>query len=353
MRPNPILFVLAPFLAAVTGYHYQFPADHFNHSTYQTEWWYYTGNLHDQSGRRYGFELTFFRQAIQLPQTALDSTGPTWRPDQIYLAHLALTDIDGREFFHAERLNRAGPGLAGSDLGSRKYWNGNWQVYWKNLATGEQQLQAVSDRFALTLALSSLKPPIINGKDGISQKGSAPGEASHYISFTRLAAAGDLTYDSSSQKVTGLAWMDHEFFTQPPNPTLAGWDWFAIQLANNEELMLYRLRNKSGEISPYSSGTFVDSSGAAHNLTANETILTPGRLWRKYPVEWQIVIPSLGLQLTEKTTLDNQELSTPSSPSPSYWEGAVTYSGTIHRRPIQGIGYLEMTGYAEPIRLGH
>jgi predicted secreted hydrolase len=353
MRPNAILFLLAPFLSAVTGYHYQFPADHFNHSAYQTEWWYYTGNLHDQSGHRYGFELTFFRQAIQLPQTALDSTGPTWRPDQIYLAHLALTDIDGREFFHAERVNRAGPGLAGSDLGSRKYWNGNWQVYWKNLATGEQQLQAVSERFALTLTLSSLKPPIIHGKDGVSQKGPAPGEASHYISFTRLSAAGDLTYDSSSQKVTGLAWMDHEFFTQPPNPTLAGWDWFAIQLANNEELMLYRLRNKSGEISPYSSGTYVDSSGAAHHLTADETILTPGRLWRKYPVEWQIAIPSLGLQLTEKTTLDNQELSTPSSPSPSYWEGAVTYSGTIHRQPIQGIGYLEMTGYAEPIRLGH
>ena len=147
--------------------------------------------------------------------------------------------------------------------------------------------------------------------------------------------------------------MDHEFFTQSPNPTLAGWDWFAIQLANNEELMLYRLRNKSGEISPYSSGTYVDSSGAAHHLTANQVILKPGRLWRKYPVDWQIAIPSLGLQLTEQTALDNQELSASSGPSPTYWEGAVTYTGTIHQKPIQGVGYLEMTGYSEPIRLGH
>jgi len=341
--------LLFTFLAALPGYHYHFPADHFNHSDYATEWWYYTGNLQDPTGHRYGFELTFFRRAIQLPPTAAASTDPVWRPDQIYLAHLALTDIDAHEFFHTERLNRAGPGLAGADINARKYWNGNWQVYWKDLAAGDQQLQAVCDRFTLTLDLTPLKPPIVNGKDGVSQKGPAPGEASHYISFTRLSAQGKL----NGHFVSGLAWMDHEFFTQQPNPTLAGWDWFAIQLDNNEELMLYRLRNKSGEISPYSSGTFVDAKGAAHNLAAGEFTLTPGRLWHKYPVDWQIAIPSLELRLIEKTTLDDQELTAPSSPSPSYWEGAVTYSGTIHQKPIQGLGYLEMTGYSQPIRLGH
>ncbi len=352
MKLNLVLFI-STFLSALPGYHYTFPADHFNHSAYQTEWWYYTGNLHDQSAHRYGFELTFFRQAIQLPQTSLESTDPTWRSDQIYLAHLALTDIDGRDFFHTERLNRAGPGLAASDINSRKYWNGNWQVYWKNLATGEQQLQAVCDRFTLTLSLSAVKPPVIHGKDGISRKGPAPGEASHYISFTRLSAQGNLTRKGTAQNVTGLAWMDHEFFTQTPNPTLAGWDWFSIQLTNNQELMLYRLRDKSGAISPFSSGTYVDSSGAAHHLTADEVTLTPGRLWHKYPVDWQIAIPSLSLLLTEQTTLDNQEISTPSSPSPTYWEGAVIYSGTLHQKPIRGLGYLEMTGYAEPFRLSY
>ncbi len=353
MKLNPIALLLSMllsiYLTALPGYNYQFPADHFNHPAFQTEWWYYTGNLHDSSGHRYGFELTFFRQALQLPQAAVESTGPVWRPDQIYLAHLALTDIDAHTFYHTERLNRAGPGIAGVDINARKYWNGNWQVYWKNLATSEQQLQATCDRFTLTLDLASLKPPVIHGKDGVSQKGPTPGEASHYLSFTHLNAQGQL----DGVPISGLAWMDHEFFTQQPNPTLAGWDWFAIQLDNNEELMLYRLRNKSGEISPYSSGTYIDAKGAAHHIEASDVNFTPGRPWHKYPVDWQITIPKLGLQLAERTTLDEQELSTPGSPSPAYWEGAVTYHGTIHQQPANGVGYLEMTGYGQPIRLGH
>ena len=279
---------------------------------------------------------------MQLPKSAADSTGPVWRPDQIYLAHLALTDINGRTFYHTERLNRAGPGLAGIDSNQRKYWNGNWQVYWKNLDTAEQRLEATCDRFSLTLDLLPLKLPVIHGKDGVSQKGPTPGEASHYISFTRLSAQGQL----NGVAVSGLAWMDHEFFTQAPNPTLAGWDWFSIQLANNEELMLSPLRDKSGAISPYSSGTYVDSSGAAHHLTAAEVILKPGRLWHKYPVDWQIAISSLGLDLSEQASLDNQELSTRSSPSPTYWEGAVDYSGSQ-----TGVGYLEMTGYGSPVHM--
>src|SRR2546430_860208 len=140
MRPNPVALMLTAYLMAHPGHHYQFPADHFSHPDYETEWWYYTGNLHDASGHRYGFELTFSRQAVQAPSSEAASV---WRPDQIYLAHFAITDIDAHTFFHTERLNRAGPGLAGIDLNARKYWNGNWQVYWKNLASSEQQLQAV------------------------------------------------------------------------------------------------------------------------------------------------------------------------------------------------------------------
>ena len=345
MKPSALL--LAVYLSASPGYHYQFPADHFDHPQFQTEWWYYTGNLSDASGHRYGFELTFFRQAQQLPKTAPNSV---WRPDQIYLAHLALTDIDAKAFYHTERLNRAGPGIACANIAAQKYWNGNWQVYWKNLRTAEQQLQATCDRFTLTLDLLPLKPAVINGKDGVSQKGPAAGEASHYLSFTRLRAQGQL----NGLAVSGVAWMDHEFFTEPADPTLAGWDWFAIQLNNNEELMLYRLRNPAGMVSPYSSGTFVDSTGAAHHLTADQITFTPGRLWRKYPVEWRIVIPSLSLQLNEQTPVDNQELSSaPGSPSPTYWEGAVIYNGKIHEKPTQGVGYLEMSGYAAPFRIGH
>lgn len=340
---------LSPILLALAMYH--FPADHFNHRDYQTEWWYYTGNLHDKSGHHYGFELTFFRQAVPLPQSAAESTDAVWRPDQIYLAHLALTDVDGHRFYHTERLNRAGPGIAGAEATAQKYWNGNWQVRWKTFEPVAQELQAVSEQFTLTLDLTSHKPPVINGVDGISQKGPAKDEASHYISFTHLNAKGRL----NGTDVDGIAWMDHEYFNDVADPELAGWDWFAVQLENNEELMLYRLRTKNGEISPYSSGTYVDAQGVVHHLFAKDIQLVPVRFWGKYPVDWQIAIPSLGLNLHEQTTLDDQELRTPSSasPSPTYWEGAVTYSGTNHGQAIQGVGYLELTGYSAPLRLGH
>jgi predicted secreted hydrolase len=152
--------------------------------------------------------------------------------------------------------------------------------------------------------------------------------------------------------------MDHEFFTQPSNPTLSGWDWFSIQLDNNQELMIYRLRQKSGEPDPYSSGTYVDAKGVAHFLKSSEFSLTPAANWRSplsgaaYPLSWQISVPSLGLSLTETTTLKNQELIGKTLISPTYWEGAVTYSGIMQARPVHGLGYLEMTGYSAPLIIG-
>jgi predicted secreted hydrolase len=337
---------------ALPGYQYQFPRDHFNHPDYQTEWWYYTGNLRARDGHRFGFELTFFREAIHLSPQQAAASDAAWRPDQIYLAHLALSDIDSHEFFHTERMNRAGPGLAGSSLDQQRYWNGNWQVRWTSLATGDQQLQAVCDRFTLRLSLKPEKPLVIHGRNGISQKGPLPGQASHYLSYTRLAATGELLQSNSrSYELTGLAWMDHEFFTQMLNDSLAGWDWFAIQLNNNEELMLYRLRRKSGGVDPFSSGTYVDPRGESHFLSASDFSLSPGETWRsaasgaQYPIAWRISIPCLQLQLSARTDLKNQELFSKESVTPTYWEGAVTYDGRIHSQPVQGVGYLEMTGY--------
>lgn len=342
---------------ALPGYAYKFPRDHFNHPDYQTEWWYYTGNLRATDGRRFGFELTFFREGVRLSKEQAAESGATWRPDQIYLAHLALSDIDGQEFFHTERLNRMGPGLAGSSLDQQRYWNGNWQVRWSSIATGEQELQAVCNRFTLHLELKPEKPLVTHGKDRVSQKGPLPGEASHYISFTRLHAAGELAgWNGHSYPLSGLSWMDHEFFTQTPDDTLAGWDWFAIQLDNHEELMLYRLRKKFGEWDPFSSGTYVDASGGAHLLSASDFALSPDTTWRssasgaRYPIAWKISIPCLQLDLSERTPLNNQELFAKDSVTPTYWEGAVTYDGRIHSRSVHGAGYLEMTGYAKALR---
>lgn len=357
-----LLAILLPAWAAqwqlaLPGYDYQFPRDHFSHPDYQTEWWYYTGNLSAADGHRFGFELTFFRQAIHLPQEVAASSDATWRPDQIYLAHLALSDIDGGKFFHTERMNRAGPGLAGVDLSQKRYWNGNWEVRWTPAADGAQQLQAVSQRFTLDLTLTPGKPFVIHGNDGVSQKGPEPGRASHYISFTRLLARGKLDREGSSMAVNGLAWMDHEFFTEQLDNTEAGWDWFSIQLQNNEEIMLYRLRKKSGEADSYSSGTYVDTRGKAHFLAASEFTLSPASTWQspnsgaQYPLAWEIRIPSLDLELSERTALDNQELLSRDRAFPTYWEGAVTYSGHIHSQPVIGVGYLEMTGYDKPLQL--
>ncbi|HTU46980.1 MAG TPA: lipocalin-like domain-containing protein [Bryobacteraceae bacterium] len=341
---------------AVPGYHYEFPRDHFSHPDYQTEWWYYTGNLKTPDGHRFGFEVTFFREGIRLSKQQAAESNATWRPDQVYLAHLALSDIDGQEFFHTERLNRAGPGLAGSSLVQQRYWNGNWQVHWLSLTSGEQELQAVCDRFTLHLKLKPGKPLVIHGRDGVSEKGPLPGEASHYISFTRLSVAGELSgWKGRSYSLTGLAWMDHEFFSQTADETLTGWDWFSIQLNNNEELMLYRLRKKSGEWDAFSSGTYVDRQGHAHFLGASDFSLTPGETWRssasgaRYPVAWKIAIPCLQLELSEQSLLNDQELFTKDGVTPTYWEGAVAYAGHIHSQSVQGVGYLEMTGYASAL----
>jgi predicted secreted hydrolase len=343
---------------ALPGYHYQFPRDHFSHPDYQTEWWYYTGNLRAADGHRFGFELTFFRRALDIPKGLASSSDVTWRPDQIYLAHLALSDIDGREFYHTERLNRAGPGLAGVDSGQHRYWNGNWQVRWIPTLTGAQELQAVCRRFTLQLDLTPEKPVVIHGENGVSQKGPELGRASHYISFTRLRATGQLLRNGASVNLTGLAWMDHEFFTEQLNATDAGWDWFAIQLQNNEEVMLYRLRKKSGQADSYSSGTYVDAHGEAHFLDGSQFSLSPGAEWQspnsgaRYPLAWEISIPSLDLQLSQRTPLKNQELFSKDQSFPSYWEGAVTYSGHMHGQPVSGVGYLEMTGYDKALQLG-
>ncbi|MBV9297245.1 MAG: hypothetical protein JO145_16870 [Acidobacteriaceae bacterium] len=351
------LVARAQWQPALPGYQYHFPRDHFSHPDYQTEWWYYTGNLRAPDGHRFGFELTFFREAVDLSKQQIASSSEIWRPDQIYLAHLAWSDIDGGQFYHTERLNRSGPGLAGVNMDQQRYWNGNWQVRWIS-KTGEQELKAVCDRFTLQLNLGPEKPLVIHGHDGVSRKGPAPGEASHYISFTRIHARGEVRRADSSVSVEGLAWMDHEFFTEQLGSTVSGWDWFAVQLNNDEELMLYRLRTKSGQPDPYSSGTYVDAHGEAHFLDAAEFSLTPAEYWRSrasgahYPVSWRISVPSLQLEIQEATALKNQELFSKDGISPSYWEGAVTYDGSSHGRAVRGVGYLEMTGYAKALQLG-
>jgi predicted secreted hydrolase len=335
-----------PYRQAMPGYRYSFPRDHFEHPGFRTEWWYYTGNLRDSAGKRYGFELVFFRQGQRRGSAANPSA---WRVDDLYLAHVAVTDIGGKRFYYHERLNRAGPGVAGASLAQRRVWNGNWSAQWQ---ADRQTIEATADEFRFRLDLRSAKPPVVHGLDGVSRKGEAAGEASHYVSLTRLNVSGELSLDGAKHDVTGMSWMDHEWFTNQLGKDQVGWDWFSVQLDNQTELMLFRLRRRDGSIDPYSAGTYINAQGHARHLTRNEFSLTPEGYWKSartganYPVRWQIRVPSLGISLDAAAALDAQELSPGNQTGPAYWEGSVTYTGSA-----SGAGYLEMTGYDKPVRL--
>jgi predicted secreted hydrolase len=347
MRRSLVLLVVLSSFAAVPGfrevtpgYRYQFPRDHFDHPDFRTEWWYYTGNVRSGDGHRYGFELVFFRQGERRGPAENPSA---WRVDDVYLAHLALTDIDGRRFRYYQRTNRAGPGIAGVRFDEGRIWNGNWETRW-DLASGAQTLSAVADGIRFRLRLTPRTPPVIHGENGISRKAPGEGRASYYVSFPLLEVNGTL----NGASVTGSAWMDHEWFTHQLDPDQRGWDWFSVQLENGTELMLFQLRHTDGSIDPFSSGTYIGRDGRAVHLKRSDFRLQPLDSWTsprtgaRYPVRWRISVPSLGVTLECRAVLDDQELAMETS----YWEGAVAYSGSA-----SGVGYLEMTGYAKPVRL--
>jgi predicted secreted hydrolase len=342
MKISALLFAAFElYRAALPGYRYEFPRDHFNHAEFQTEWWYYTGNLRDTQGRRFGFELTFFRQGVDRGVDPDKEPATVWDVRDAWLAHLALSDIDGGKYLHAERLNRAGPGLAGASLDQARVWNGNWRAQW-DLGGGTQQLEAIEPRFSFNLALRALKPPVIHGINGVSQKAAGAGRASHYISLTRLETRGEIVLEGRTFRVEGLSWMDHEFFTEQLDPTQSGWDWFSLQFDDGTELMLFRLRRKDGAADPYSAGTYIDARGHTTHLARDTFSVTPGKLWNKYPIEWAVRVPWLGIAVQLTTRLPQQEFESKQNP---YWEGAVEIAGT--RR---GFGYAEMTGYTAPVR---
>ena len=334
------------------GYEFEFPRDHFAHPAFDSEWWYYTGNLSTASGRHFGFELTFFRRSREIE--AADPSA--WELDQIWLAHFTITDTREERFVVAERINRSGPGIAGADVSKRRIWNGNWSIGWR---PGDehrpiQVLTAMNREAALRLVLEPRKPVVIHGRGGVSRKVAGdPRAVSHYLSFTRLAATGTVSIGGDELAVTGLAWMDHEFFSDYPMEDKVGWDWMSIQLEDGADLMLFGLRDAPGGHGPDTTGTLVEADGEARRIEWGGVRLRPGRRWRsgatgaQYPVEWEVAIPDLDLRLDVRPRIDGQEVHAEGGLLPAYWEGAVLVSGEREGRPVSGNGYLEMTGYAE------
>ncbi|MGA6927409.1 MAG: lipocalin-like domain-containing protein, partial [Desulfosarcina sp.] len=257
-----------------------FPADHGPHPDYRTEWWYYTGNVTDGNNRRFGFQLTFFRSGLQPPHKRNQWPEPdsAWRTDQIYLAHAAISDIDGRRHLQAERMARPVLSLAGAKQigGTVTIQVHGWQAVIRPEA---HRLQASTDAFALALDLTPEKPVIMHGDDGYSRKGEAPERASCYYSFTRMQASGTLTVDGTDHKVRGSAWMDHEFSTALLQPDIIGWDWFSLQLNDRTEIMIFLLRHANGRLNPASGGTIVTTTGRTQALLRDQVRIQPLSHW--------------------------------------------------------------------------
>jgi predicted secreted hydrolase len=336
---------------AEPGYKFSFPRDHASHPDKKIEWWYYTGNVRAADGRRFGYQVTFFRVGIDYTP----ANPSRWAIRDLYMTHLAVSDARGQRYRFAEKLSRGGPGLAGA-LTDRYYvWNEDWTAELiRNQESGirnQHKLRALSKDAGIDLVLDEGKPVVINGINGISQKGAQPGNASHYYSLTRMPTRGAITIDGERVEVTGESWMDHESGTSFLEPEQRGWDWLSIQLSDNRELMLYQLRRADGSRDPRSSGTVVDANGRPVHLANEDFTLTPGRATftskngAVYPIEWTVSVPSQRIELRVTTPLNDQELSLVGSTGVAYWEGMIDVAGQSGNQAVRGSGYLEMTGY--------
>ena len=327
------------------GYRLEFPRDHGSHPDYRIEWWYYTGNLSSDDGRRFGYQVTFFRIGVD-PAPANPSR---WAVRDLFMAHLAVTDIGAGRLRLAERIDRGGVGWAGARGGTLEVWNGDWRA---DLDGDTHRVRAIDRAFGVDLRLDPGKGVTRHGIDGLSRKGAETGNASYYYSMTRMPTSGHLVVDGETIVVTGTSWMDHEFGTTFLEASQVGWDWFSLQLDDGSDLMVFQLRRTGGEPDPFSAGTWVDASRVATSLGAGEFMLVPGRRWSSpssgavYPVEWRLELPGRGLRLEIAAVVDAQELDTAASTGVTYWEGAVTVRGQVGDRVVSGRGYLEMTGYA-------
>ena len=352
--------VLIGLLLICSGFTYQlalpgrkitFPEDHYSHPNFKTEWWYYTGHLESESGKHYGYQVTFFRFGLRDRQREAKEK-PQF--SELYMAHFALSDINAKEFRYRERINRGYNGKAGAATDRYLVWNEDWKVEGDH---NNHKIRVKDRGTELQLNLKSLKLPVLHGSNGLSQKAAGAGRASYYYSLTRMQTEGVLKIDGKAEKIRGLSWMDHEFGSNQLGQDQVGWDWFSIQLDDQTELMLYLMRRKDGSVDPYSSGTLVTANGATRHLDLNDYRVEVLGHWKSpksganYPMQWQVSVPAEQIELEINPAFENQELITNRSTRVTYWEGAVDVRGTVRGKTVSGAGYVEMTGYAGKLSL--
>ena len=336
---------LAGYSRAVEPRAFSFPADHGPHTDFRNEWWYVTGNLDGADGRRFGFELTFFRFSLTPADDHLIES--SWRTNQVYIAHFAISDVGSDQFHVAQRFSRGAAGLAGAVAEPFRVWIDDWTISQSNPAV-LWHLRAYGDEFGLELDLRPLKQPVLNGDRGLSQKSAETGNASYYYSIPRIQSDGTLNIGDKAFSVSGLSWLDREWSSSALSKEQRGWDWFALQLSDGSELMIYQLRRNDGSVDSHSAGTFIDSSGNVVHLQQEDVSIAVTDYWQserggRYPAGWEIDIPSLDASFDVTPAMADQELIT----NVRYWEGAVDVSGQSGGSSVAGRGYVEMTGYAE------
>lgn len=322
---------------------FTFPEDHNAHPGFRNEWWYVTGNVADKQGYELGYQVTFFRIALA-PNTSNNDS--EWATNQLWMAHVAVSDIPQEKHFHQQRFSRQALGLAGSELDPAfRVWLEDWQIIATSGAEFPWNIQIDTQDFALDLQLTHAKPLVLQGQQGLSQKGSQHGNASYYYSFSRMNTRGKIRINKQSYTVQGLSWFDREWSTSALDDNQVGWDWFALQFEDGHDLMYYQLRQSDGEADVTSSGKWIAKDGAVIDIAKEDVTLQPIKFWEnqrgeKYPVVWEFAIPKLKKQWLVQARFPEQMMDT----GISYWEGAVE---VVDKQTQQRVakGYLEMTGY--------
>ena len=333
---------------ATTPRQWSFPRDHGSHPEYRTEWWYFTGNLNDNGGKRYGYQLTFFRYGLALQPKQPSNA---WSVRDIYFAHFAITDVSRNAFHYTDRVSRVGPGLAGAKGTGMEVRVLSWSAAMEGKRI---DLRAAHGGMELALRLTPAKPVVYHGNRGLSKKGPGPGQASYYYSFTDLKTEGSLkTPDMTAPvAVRGTSWFDQEFGSNQMAQEYAGWDWFALHLSDGRDLMVYYLRRKDGTMERESSGTLVERDGTSRHLRLAEIETTVLSYWKssksagRYPAAWRIRVAGAAIDVTVNPLVAGQELITTASTAITYWEGAVAGKGASQGKEVAVEGYAELTGYA-------
>ena len=326
----------------------ELPRDLAAHKNAQTEWWYYTGHFQTDSGKQFGFELVFFKRRTDLDKFSLIPLRLFGNP--IYFAHFAVTNADDKKFRYAHRKSSNGL-LDYPASASEKHFHlrlGDWSL---RESKGTHVLRATANNIVFEANLKPTKSVVLNGKgkDGVSFKDE--GQASRYFSYTRMEMEGDIILDGKIEHFIGSAWMDREFGTWTPTDRQKGWDWFSIQLDNNCEIMCYQLRDAEENVSPFSSGTFINEHGEFEPLSHEDFSIEPIGYWKSprtnatYPSGWKVKAEKYGLDLTITPVMQDQELDTRGTTMIVYWEGACEVAGNAGGADIKGRAYVELVGY--------